>query len=201
MKLVLFSVFVSALVNAETASYSSNYASVKNSDPDVEIQQVEVIEIPWQGESETPPQGSYGPPQQEYEPPKQEYGPPEQGYEPLESAYGPPKPVYGPPPESTTTEWDISTTTEYPTTTEIIGNNTNITKTKFAKLTQDDLTERGEYYIYHPNGALQRVVYSTKDDVKNMAYSAQLRYQTVEPINGPIYTYDPETYIFRRVNK
>ncbi|VEN43271.1 unnamed protein product [Callosobruchus maculatus] len=59
--------------------------------------------------------------------------------------------------------------------------------------------EMGVYYIYHPTGLLQRVMYATKDDAKNMAFSAKLKYKNVEPVTGPIYTYDPETYVFKQV--
>ncbi|VEN43272.1 unnamed protein product [Callosobruchus maculatus] len=82
------------------------------------------------------------------------------------------------------------TTTEYPTTTIS------------AKLTEaDDLEERGEYYIYHPQGLLQRIMYTTRDDVEKMEYTAQLKYHDVEPIRGPIYTYDPETFALSRLRK
>ncbi|KAJ8961828.1 hypothetical protein NQ318_021443 [Aromia moschata] len=219
MKLIFACLLTLAVAKAEPAVYAQ---SLQNNDPDVIIQQVEVIEVPWQGDADTPqqeygpPQQEYGPPQQEYGPPKQEYGPPKQEYGPPQQeygtpqqeygppkpVYGPPKPVYGPPPElTTTTEADLSTTTEYPTTTEIPDNSTAVNNTRSGKLEKEDLTEKGAYYIYHPNGVLQRVVYATKDDAKNMVYSAQLRYQNVEPINGPIYTYDPVTYDFQRINK
>ncbi|KAJ8922028.1 hypothetical protein NQ315_008668 [Exocentrus adspersus] len=177
MKLVLVSVAALAFASSEPAG-------------DVEIQQVEVIEVPWQEE----PQQEYGPPKQEYEPPKQEYGPPK-------PVYGPPKPVYGPPPETTTTE-AASTTTEYPTTTVVSSNSTtNSTRNNStrARLENDPSAEKGVYYIYHPNGVLQRVLYAAKDDVRNMEYSAQLKYQDVEPIRGPIYSYDPATYVFNRI--
>nr|CAI5832066.1 unnamed protein product [Callosobruchus analis] len=59
--------------------------------------------------------------------------------------------------------------------------------------------EMGVYYIYHPTGLLQRVMYATKDDARNMAFSAKLKYKNVEPVTGPIYTYDPETYVFKQV--
>ncbi|KAJ8982272.1 hypothetical protein NQ317_007244 [Molorchus minor] len=42
----------------------------------------------------------------------------------------------------------------------------------------------------------KKVVYATNDDAANMAFSARLKYQNVEPINGPVYTYDPETFAF-----
>ncbi|CAG9823779.1 unnamed protein product [Phaedon cochleariae] len=57
----------------------------------------------------------------------------------------------------------------------------------------------GAYYIYHPNGLLQKVGYSTKDDVLNMSFMARLRYTNVEAIDGPIYTYDPQSYVFRKL--
>lgn len=55
------------------------------------------------------------------------------------------------------------------------------------------------YYIYHPSGYLQKVEYSTSDNPMQMAFRARLRYTNVEPIKGPIYTYDPKTYVFRTI--
>ncbi|CAH1972245.1 unnamed protein product [Acanthoscelides obtectus] len=63
------------------------------------------------------------------------------------------------------------------------------------------IEEMGVYYIYHPTGLLQRVMYATKDDARNMAFSAKLKYKNVEPVSGPIYTYDPETYVFKQVTQ
>nr|CAI5832065.1 unnamed protein product [Callosobruchus analis] len=95
------------------------------------------------------------------------------------------------PPFNTEQPSDVDgTTTEYPTTTIS------------AKLTEaDDLEETREYYIYHPHGLLQRIMYATRDDVKNMEYTAKLKYQDVEPIRGPIYTYNPDTFALSRLKK
>lgn len=62
---------------------------------------------------------------------------------------------------------------------------------------EESFSQQGTYYIYHPSGLLQRIVYATKSDVQNMGFSAQLRYQDVEPIRDPIYTYDPNTYVLQ----
>lgn len=59
--------------------------------------------------------------------------------------------------------------------------------------------DNGFYYIYHPDGNLQKVEYITKADGENTAYRARLKYQNIEPINGPIYTYDPKTFVFRKI--
>lgn len=59
--------------------------------------------------------------------------------------------------------------------------------------------EQGTYYIYHPDGVLQRVAYAAGNDVARMAYIAQLRYQNVEPIRDPIYTYNPDTFVLQQV--
>ncbi|KAJ3665644.1 hypothetical protein Zmor_001132 [Zophobas morio] len=139
-------------------------------------------------------------PRQEFSPPPQTYGPP--------PTYGPPAQEYGPP-EATTTEAQEITTTELPTTTENVveeaeqlndSQKENEVKEN-EKLTEENsaVSEQGIYYIYHPSGLLQRVIYMTKDDVPNMAYSAQLKYENVEPIREPIYTYDPKTLIFRQL--
>lgn len=169
---------------------------------DVQIDQVEVIEIPWQNGNGAPPQQSNNPPSQSYGPPPSQYGPPAQELKPV---YGPPpKPIYGPPPEITTTT-ELSTTTESSTTTELpttTGAPANGPIARLQKLrVKEDLTDRGVYYVYHPEGLLQRVMYSSRNDERNMEYSAKLNYQNVEPIKGPIYTYDPETFAFQRINK
>lgn len=57
----------------------------------------------------------------------------------------------------------------------------------------------GFYYIYHPNGLLQKVEYINKNNEEQMSMSTSVRYQTVEPIKGPIYTYDPQTLIYRQI--
>lgn len=58
-------------------------------------------------------------------------------------------------------------------------------------------SQQGTYYIYHPSGLLQKIVYATKNDVENMGFTARLRYQDVEPIREPIYTYDPNTFVLQ----
>ncbi|VEN57405.1 unnamed protein product [Callosobruchus maculatus] len=134
---------------------------------------------------EASPRPEYGPP----ETPKPVYGPPPK------PEYGPPpKPVYGPPAQEPTTQAIPELTTEISTTVnpdaEIIGElNGNLHNGEF-----------GQYYIYHPDGLLQKVRYATVDDMRNMEFSAKLRYENVNPIVGPIYTYDPETYAFSLLN-
>lgn len=59
--------------------------------------------------------------------------------------------------------------------------------------------EVGVYHIYHPNGVLQRVEYITKNDDAKMTVSTSVRYKMVEPIHGPIYTYDPQTLLYRQI--
>lgn len=59
--------------------------------------------------------------------------------------------------------------------------------------------EFGFYHIYHPNGVLQRVEYANKKEDDKMMFSTSVRYRNVEPIKGPIYTYDPQTLIFRQI--
>ncbi|KAJ8922026.1 hypothetical protein NQ315_008665 [Exocentrus adspersus] len=59
--------------------------------------------------------------------------------------------------------------------------------------------EQGVYYIYHPNGLLQRVNFLTKDDSRNMEYLVNFNYKDVEPIAEPLYTYDPNTLEFQKL--
>ncbi|XP_049820293.1 uncharacterized protein LOC126264834 [Aethina tumida] len=129
------------------------------------------------------PHTVYGPPTVPPQPeqPPQEYGPPQ------------------PPQEVTTVAQE--TTTDVPTTTEAVTEEV-ATTTEADDGTKAELNngqEQGVYYIYHPSGALQKVVYSTQDDLKNMEYRARLKYETVQPIREPIYTYDPNTFVFSRI--
>ncbi|CAH0553886.1 unnamed protein product [Brassicogethes aeneus] len=66
-----------------------------------------------------------------------------------------------------------------------------------AELT--DLNERRVYYIYHPTGSFQKVVYAAKEaDVETEeAGSTQRKY--VLPIREPVVTYDPRTFVFQRL--
>ncbi|XP_053681324.1 putative uncharacterized protein DDB_G0274435 [Anopheles nili] len=53
----------------------------------------------------------------------------------------------------------------------------------------------GQYYILTPENTLQRVVYSamvTDEDREVNGFSAQLKYSPVDPIRGPVYTYDEQ---------
>ncbi|XP_023011778.2 uncharacterized protein [Leptinotarsa decemlineata] len=128
------------------------------------------------------PQTSYGPPPQEYGPPSQEYGPPQEETTTASDL------------DSTTTEIPITTTSNPDLDTEELGSGDDDQKNE--ALTNE---ERGFYYIYHPSGLLQRVNFATNDDVKNMAFSARLKYENVEPIRGPVFTYDPVTFAFTRL--
>ncbi|CAH0553883.1 unnamed protein product [Brassicogethes aeneus] len=117
------------------------------------------------------------------------YGPPTQQPEPMQE--------YGPPKESTTTEAEAEVSL---TTTEAAETITETEATTEAQLSElNDASEQGAYYIYHPNGVLQRVVYNTFDNQQKMEYSAKLKYQNVPTIRGPIYTYDPETFEYTRL--
>lgn len=141
-----------------------------------------------------PPQASYGPPAPSYGPPP--HAPPAPSYGP------PPAPSGSPPPASSTTETTFTTTTEESTTPNpdseqvFVSNRTRKSKQQKEK---EQVVQRGIYYLYHPDGLLQKIVYTTKADVQNTGFSAQLKYQDVEPLKDPIYTYDPETQLLRQI--
>lgn len=107
---------------------------------------------------------------------------------------------YGPP---TTTEAEITTTEIPTTTTEIFGRlqdeeaASNIDAKQ--KVEEKPEIDQGIYYVYQPSGLLQRISYQTENDVRNMAYMAQLRYENVDPIKEPIYYYNPETLTLQRI--
>lgn len=61
-------------------------------------------------------------------------------------------------------------------------------------------SQEGIYYVLLQNGQLQRVQYATTvNNPRNMAYSTQLRYENVQPISGPIYTFSPENQLYQVV--
>ncbi|CAH1176360.1 unnamed protein product [Phaedon cochleariae] len=117
-----------------------------------------------------------------------------------QSSYGPPSQEYGPPEVTTTIEPEV-TTTELPTTTESVDADTEDVGSGNNAGPNEALTngDRGFYYVYHPSGLLQKVHFDTTDDASKMEFSARLRYENVEPISGPIYTYDPLTYTLQRL--
>ncbi|CAH0553884.1 unnamed protein product [Brassicogethes aeneus] len=131
------------------------------------------------GEVFTLPQQTDQPPVQ-YGPPKEEYGPPQE-----------PQQEYGPP---ATESVSSTTTTENINEVETV---TPLINERNGRLTSNN--EQGTYYIYHPSGVLQRVVYNTKDNTGKMEFSAKLKYEVVEPIRGPIYTYDNDNLVLRRL--
>lgn len=52
---------------------------------------------------------------------------------------------------------------------------------------------KGQYYLLQPNGKLQKINYETtqtEEEVKNNEFSSQLIYQNIEPLTGPIFTYN-----------
>ncbi|XP_035791344.1 gamma-gliadin-like [Anopheles albimanus] len=62
----------------------------------------------------------------------------------------------------------------------------------------------GQYYILSPDNTLQRVVYSatqTDEDRLVNGFSAQLKYAPVEPIRGPVYTYNEQGQLVRIYKK
>ncbi|KAF5289455.1 hypothetical protein FQR65_LT11828 [Abscondita terminalis] len=64
---------------------------------------------------------------------------------------------------------------------------------------ENEELEEGAYYLYHPSGLLQKVVYSTSNNPAKMAFNAQLQLQNVDPISEPIYTYDPRSFVFQEI--
>ncbi|KAF7279960.1 uncharacterized protein LOC143191994 [Rhynchophorus ferrugineus] len=141
------------------------------------FQRIEAAPAPASPTQAPVPHTVYGPPA-----PAPSYGPP------------PPSPSYGPPSNDEPTTTEAPTTTESPTTSSPAATNTTSSRLR-------QKPETGVYYIYHPSGVLQKVRYETNDDVRNMAFSAKLKYENVEPITGPIYTYDPQTYVFQKLQK
>ncbi|XP_044735277.1 putative mediator of RNA polymerase II transcription subunit 21 [Chrysoperla carnea] len=135
------------------------------------------------------------PARQQQQQPEDQYGPPP----PPDNQYGPPAAQpdnqYGPPPQqpNQVDPRQARTTTdsnEELTTLEPQAENIKSEKLKNAKQVESVFknTDRGFYYVYLPDGRLQRVVYTTSADLQNMAYTARVRYEDVDPVSAPIYS-------------
>lgn len=62
----------------------------------------------------------------------------------------------------------------------------------------------GQYYVLTPDNTLQKVTFFTRqseDDRRTNGFSAQLRYDPVEPIRDPIYAYNEQGQLVRVYNK
>lgn len=100
-------------------------------------------------------------------------------------------------PDTTEVAEELTTTTEMPTTTEVTLDQLKQQEKQEKNEDAEKFDQEGVYYIYHPDGLLQRVVYGTK--VEDMGYTARLTYKDVQPIKEPIYTYDPQTLVFSKI--
>lgn len=124
---------------------------------------------------QTSPKVSYGAPAD----PNNQYGPPP-------SAQFPPEP-------------ELETETE--TTEETV---TESTSTDDPVIAIANAGTNGQYYILSKDNTLQRVVFTTTqtdDDRLHDGFSAQLRYEPVEPIQDPVYAYDADGQLIRIYNK
>lgn len=119
-----------------------------------------------------------------------------------ETAYGAPADPnnqYGPPPAPQfppESEIDIETETEEAATED--------TTTDDPVIAIANAGTNGQYYILGKDNTLQRVVYSTtqtEDDRVHDGFTAQLRYEPVEPIRDPVYAYDAQGQLVRIYNK
>nr|XP_023026725.1 uncharacterized protein LOC111514706 [Leptinotarsa decemlineata] len=178
---ILLCVLLVSLVNGEAPKSNARFLE--------QFQNLESAPYPPSGWRPSGPQFRLPEPSQEYGPPSQEYGPPSQEYDPPSQEYGPPEA------DSTTTTTDVPTTTSSAESVTI-NIRSGIDEQENEAFERE---ERGVYYIYHPSGLLQKVKFATNDDVKNMAFSARLQYENVEPIRDPVFTYDPITYQFRKL--
>ncbi|KAK5645813.1 hypothetical protein RI129_004277 [Pyrocoelia pectoralis] len=120
--------------------------------------------------------------------------------EQLPQVYNTPQPVV-PESEKNATDDSKEIPSNDETTPKTVANRPNIKnqEKKSEKLIEgEEQTDEGAYYLYHPSGALQKVSYSTFNDAQQMAYSAQLKLQNIQPISGPIYTYNPDSVVYHQ---
>ncbi|CAG9135390.1 unnamed protein product [Plutella xylostella] len=132
-----------------------------------------------------PPRAQASPPGTSYGLPADSYGPPLFSFVGPPSWYGAPAKAEEKPeePKPTEAEAEPTTTTEEPTTAK--------PEETTVAATTEKAPERatGAYYVLLPGPQLQRIVFSTENDVTNMAYTAQIQYKSED--RGPIFVYSP----------
>lgn len=109
--------------------------------------------------------------------------------------YGPP-PTVVPLPPTTEIETETETETDEATTED--------TSSDGPVIAIANAGTNGQYYILGTDNTLQRVVYATaqtEDDRLHDGFTAQLRYEPVEPIRDPIYAYNSHGELERIYNK
>lgn len=133
-------------------------------------------------------------PQQPQQLPRNQYGPPL-------TQYGPPQPPQQyPSTENSTPNADEDIDSE-PVADD---NNDNDDDNEGPAISVSNAGANGQYYILTPDNTLQKVIYmtsQTEDDVLTNGFTAQLRYEPVEPIRDPVYGYDAEGHLVKIYNK
>lgn len=132
--------------------------------------------------------------QQPQQPPINQYGPPL-------TQYGPPQPPQQyPSTENSQPDADEDIDSE-PVADD---NNDNDDDNEGPAISVSNSGTNGQYYILTPENTLQKVIYmtsQTEDDVLTNGFTAQLRYEPVEPIRDPVYGYDAEGHLVKIYNK
>lgn len=128
------------------------------------------------------PKPIYGPPAASQ--PSHGYVPPEQGVNNEASSNG----VYAPPSRQVDVIENLNFRQIDPDVEQI-----NIRNNRLRN------AEGQSYYIYHPNGLLEKVTYSPSNNLQTVAVTAPLREASTRIITEPIFTYDPATYAVQRL--
>lgn len=141
------------------------------------------------------------PPQQPQQFPLNQYGPPI-------TQYGPPQPQ--PPQQYPSTE-NNKPDADDDIDSEPVANVSNENNdddddndNEGPSISVSNSGANGQYYILTPDNTLQKVIYmtsQTEDDIRTNGFTAQLRYEPVEPIRDPVYGYDAEGHLVKIYNK
>lgn len=111
-----------------------------------------------------------------------------------------PQEIYGAPLTQTTTESAEEATTAFENFTEKEAEEVegeNVVDPSFAA------ASTGQYYVLAPDNTLQRVTFYTRpsEDDRGNGFTAQLRYEPVQPIRDPIYAFNEQGQLVRVYNK
>ncbi|CAG4935206.1 unnamed protein product [Parnassius apollo] len=128
------------------------------------------------------------PTREELSPPSTSYGVPDTSYGAPLNTYAAPQSEYGPPDAEGKSKDDEEKDVE---NLESVKKDENADKKqKLEEEPRNDaevVSAQGAYYVLLPNSQLQRVMFQTENNIRNMAYTARLQYKNED--RAPIYVY------------
>lgn len=108
-----------------------------------------------------------------------------------------PKPVYGPPASNQPSEGYLSPANA--AAEQVTGLVLEPEAEQIEVSERLRSAEAQSYYIYHPNGVLEKITYSPNSNLQTVAVTSPIRTDNSKIIREPIYTYDPSSFLVQRL--